>query len=60
MSIINMTWYIFYAMCFIFHSDTIFGVLETIPGRAGARLGHGGVSSAGGTATTRIRGQMHP
>ncbi len=50
---------ILYAMCFVFGSDSVSGVLEALSGRTGARLGHGGVSSAGGTASTRIRGQMH-
>ncbi len=48
-------------VCNVFRlcSDSVSGVLEALSGRTGARLGHGGVSSAGGTASTRIRGQMH-
>lgn len=40
-------------------SNFVPGVLETLPGRAGVRVGHCGVSGAGRAASPRVWGQVY-
>lgn len=40
-------------------SDVVPGVLETLPGGAGVRVGHCGVSGAGAASSPWVRGQVH-